>query len=128
MHVIEIPLHRHARYCAEAMLKPTRWTSRDDFTFSTVHDIFFSDCTVIVWVLFAAHEAEELALELSMKVAMNAVSTGANIMIGKVYGNTMINVTVANNKVCSWYRACVLAILHYDIFSSFIDLLVLSPS
>jgi N-acetylmuramic acid 6-phosphate (MurNAc-6-P) etherase len=41
-----------------------------------------------------------------MKVAINTVSTGANIMLGKVYGNMMINVTVANNKVCLWQRAC----------------------
>lgn len=34
-----------------------------------------------------------------MKVAINAVSTGANVMTGRVYGNAMINVTVANNKV-----------------------------
>lgn len=38
-----------------------------------------------------------------MKVAINTVSTGANIMLGKVYGNMMINVTVANNKL--FYRS-----------------------
>ena len=46
-----------------------------------------------------ANDAEMLATELSVKIAVNAISTGANTLTGRVYKNAMINVTVANNKV-----------------------------
>ena len=35
-----------------------------------------------------------------LKLVLNAVSTGANIMKGRVHGNTMINLTLSNDKVC----------------------------
>ena len=41
----------------------------------------------------------------ALKLIVNAVSTGANVLKGRVYGNTMINLTVANDKVsCYGYR------------------------
>ena len=35
----------------------------------------------------------------ALKLIINAISTGANVLKGRVYGNTMINLTVANDKV-----------------------------
>ena len=48
--------------------------------------------------------AEPLFAGFALKLILNAISTGANVMKGKVIGNTMINLTVANDKVCdnSW--------------------------
>jgi len=42
----------------------------------------------------------------ALKLIVNAISTGANVLKGRVYGNTMINLTVANDKV-SCYRYSV---------------------
>ncbi|XP_065179250.1 glucokinase regulatory protein-like isoform X1 [Sycon ciliatum] len=41
--------------------------------------------------------------QFAMKLVLNAISTGANIKRGRVLGNTMINVSVSNNKL--YYRA-----------------------
>ena len=43
---------------------------------------------------------EPLFAGFALKLILNAISTGANIMKGKVFRNTMINLTVANDKVC----------------------------
>lgn len=43
--------------------------------------------------------AEPLFAGFALKLILNAISTGANIMKGKVFRNTMINLTVANDKV-----------------------------
>eukprot|EP00053_Salpingoeca_punica_P018428 m.180612 g.180612 ORF g.180612 m.180612 type:complete len:747 (-) comp17431_c1_seq1:1475-3715(-) len=37
--------------------------------------------------------------EFAMKLLTNAITTGANIVKGAVYGNRMINLTVSNNKL-----------------------------
>ena len=37
--------------------------------------------------------------EFSTKLLLNAVTTGANVLKGAVYGNSMINLTVSNNKL-----------------------------
>jgi len=42
---------------------------------------------------------EPLFAGFALKLILNAISTGANIMKGRVYGNKMINLTVANDKV-----------------------------
>ena len=34
-----------------------------------------------------------------MKLLLNTLSTGANVLKGAVYGNSMINLTVSNNKL-----------------------------
>ena len=41
-----------------------------------------------------------LFADFALKLVLNAITTGANIIKGRVYGNTMINLTVANSKVC----------------------------
>jgi N-acetylmuramic acid 6-phosphate (MurNAc-6-P) etherase len=41
--------------------------------------------------------------ELSLKLVLNAITTGAHIMKGTVFGNRMINLRVSNNKL--FYRA-----------------------
>lgn len=41
--------------------------------------------------------------EFALKLALNAISTGAHVMVGKVFGNLMVDVTVSNNKL--YYRA-----------------------
>ena len=43
--------------------------------------------------------AEPLFAGIALKLILNAVSTGANILKGKLFRNTMINLTVANDKV-----------------------------
>ena len=48
-----------------------------------------------------------LFADFALKLILNAITTGANIIKGRVYGNTMINLTVANSKVCVVMR-CVL--------------------
>lgn len=35
----------------------------------------------------------------AVKLVLNAISTGANILKGRVFGNSMVNLTVANDKV-----------------------------
>ncbi|XP_065830844.1 glucokinase regulatory protein-like [Oscarella lobularis] len=47
--------------------------------------------------------AEHQATQLTMKLAVNAISTCANVLKGRVYGNAMINLTVANDKL--FYRS-----------------------
>lgn len=37
--------------------------------------------------------------DFSTKLLLNAVTTGANVLKGAVYGNSMINLTVSNNKL-----------------------------
>lgn len=39
------------------------------------------------------------ACSFALKLALNVISTGANVLRGAVYGNTMINLTVSNNKL-----------------------------
>lgn len=41
--------------------------------------------------------------ELALKIALNALSTGAHVMIGKVYHNRMIDLKISNNKL--YFRA-----------------------
>ena len=43
--------------------------------------------------------SEPLFAGFALKLVLNAISTGANVMKGRVYGNTMINLTVSNDKV-----------------------------
>ena len=43
--------------------------------------------------------SEPLFAGFALKLILNAISTGANILKGKVFRNTMINLTVANDKV-----------------------------
>ena len=50
-----------------------------------------------------------LFADFALKLVLNAITTGANIIKGRVYGNTMINLTVANSKVCVCVRVCVRA-------------------
>jgi hypothetical protein len=45
------------------------------------------------------HAMLPFAVALATKLALNVISTGANVMKGAVYGNTMINLTVSNNKL-----------------------------
>ena len=52
------------------------------------------DLIFLVWLY-----AEPLFAGFALKLILNAISTGANIMKGKVFRNTMINLTVANDKV-----------------------------
>ena len=42
---------------------------------------------------------ESVFAGFGLKLVLNAVSTGANIMKGRVHGNTMINLTLSNDKV-----------------------------
>lgn len=47
---------------------------------------------------------ESIFAGFALKLVLNAISTGANVLKGRVYGNTMINLTVANDKVgCHGY-------------------------
>ncbi len=48
--------------------------------------------------------AESVFAGFGLKLVLNAVSTGANILKGRVYGNTMVNLTLSNDKVV---RVCV---------------------
>ncbi len=41
--------------------------------------------------------------ELTLKLALNAITTGGHIIAGKVYGNVMIDLRISNNKL--YYRA-----------------------
>jgi N-acetylmuramic acid 6-phosphate (MurNAc-6-P) etherase len=41
--------------------------------------------------------------ELSLKLVLNAITTGAHVLKGTIYGNRMINLRVSNNKL--FYRA-----------------------
>ena len=51
------------------------------------------------------HDSESIFAGFALKLVLNAISTGANVLKGRVYGNTMINLTVANDKVgCHGYR------------------------
>ncbi len=43
--------------------------------------------------------SEPVFAAFALKLILNVISTGANILKGRVYGNTMINLTVANDKV-----------------------------
>lgn len=45
------------------------------------------------------HDSESIFAGFALKLVLNAISTGANVLKGRVYGNTMINLTVANDKV-----------------------------
>ncbi len=51
---------------------------------------------------------EDLLAGFALKLILNAISTGANILKGRVFGNRMINLTVANDKVyritCWWMK------------------------
>ncbi len=51
---------------------------------------------------------EDLLAGFALKLILNAISTGANILKGRVFGNRMINLTVANDKVyritCWWKK------------------------
>ena len=49
--------------------------------------------------MYLVEEIDQLGKEVMMKVALCAVSTAANILIGRVYSNIMINLAVANDKV-----------------------------
>ena len=42
---------------------------------------------------------EPLFAAFALKLILNAVSTGANILRGRVYHNMMVNLKVANDKV-----------------------------
>ena len=42
---------------------------------------------------------ESIFAGFALKLVLNAISTGANVLKGRVYRNTMINLTVANDKV-----------------------------
>ncbi|EDQ86366.1 uncharacterized protein MONBRDRAFT_28326 [Monosiga brevicollis MX1] len=46
---------------------------------------------------------EPIFAMFGLKLILNVITTGANILRGAVHGNTMINVTVSNNKL--FYRA-----------------------
>ena len=50
---------------------------------------------------------EDIFAGFALKLILNAISTGANVLKGRVYGNRMINLTVANDKVCVCVCACV---------------------
>jgi len=52
--------------------------------------------------------------ELSLKLVLNAITTGAHVLKGTVFGNRMINLRVSNNKL--FYRAIgiVSNIVHVD--------------
>jgi N-acetylmuramic acid 6-phosphate (MurNAc-6-P) etherase len=41
--------------------------------------------------------------EMALKLVLNAITTGAHILKGMIFGNRMINVTVSNNKL--YYRS-----------------------
>ena len=45
---------------------------------------------------------ESVFAGFGLKLVLNGVSTGANITKGRVYGNTMINLTLSNDKVSEW--------------------------
>ena len=66
----------------------------------TVHVSLYQDLIIIL--LIAAYIVP-LFGDFALKIILNAITTGANIMKGRVYGNSMINLTVANSKV----RDCV---------------------
>jgi N-acetylmuramic acid 6-phosphate (MurNAc-6-P) etherase len=52
---------------------------------------------------YNAFGQESVFAGFGLKLVLNAVSTGANIMKGRVHGNTMINLTLSNDKL--FYRA-----------------------
>lgn len=41
----------------------------------------------------------EAPLEMAVKLVLNALTTGAHIMAGKVYGNRMVDLRISNNKL-----------------------------
>ncbi len=41
--------------------------------------------------------------ELALKITLNTISSGAHIMVGKIYNNRMIDLKISNNKL--YYRA-----------------------
>ena len=46
--------------------------------------------------------SESVFAGFGLKLVLNAVSTGANIIKGRVHGNTMINLTLSNDKVTKY--------------------------
>ncbi len=50
-------------------------------------------------MLFYIFSLEPLFGAFALKLILNVISTGANILKGRVYQNSMINLTVANDKV-----------------------------
>lgn len=50
--------------------------------------------------------SEPLFAGFALKLVLNAISTGANILKGKVFKNAMINLTVANDKVSYEITLC----------------------
>lgn len=92
------------RYCAHATLIPYRWLDSSEadhsFALGTYACANSADSVNFSYAcMYTVEEVEQLGLELMVKVALCAVSTGANVLIGRVYGNIMINLTVANDKV-----------------------------
>lgn len=54
-------------------------------------------------------------IAFALKLVLNVVSTGANVIRGAVYGNTMINLTVSNNKLMQRSAEIVASITGCDI-------------
>lgn len=65
-------------------------------TFILLHLDYVHLCVCFVCLLSSL---EPLFGAFALKLILNAISTGANILKGRIYCNTMINLTVANDKV-----------------------------
>ncbi|XP_064391978.1 glucokinase regulatory protein-like [Halichondria panicea] len=55
---------------------------------------------------YSVLNCEDLLAGFALKLILNAISTGANILKGRVFGNRMINLTVANDKL--FYRSMLI--------------------
>ena len=49
------------------------------------------------------HESNERYAQLELKLVLNAITTGAFVLVGKIYGNRMIDLRLSNNKL--YHRA-----------------------
>lgn len=59
--------------------------------------------------------AEPVLAHFALKLVLNAVSTCANVIRGVVHGNTMINLTVSNNKLFHRAADIVAHLAHCDV-------------
>lgn len=90
-------------YLNEPYLFPLKYNhpknSKLDTTIPKKSDVFLN-----VKIPYCGFLPESYGLaEFSIKLVLNAITTGAHILKGTIYGNRMINLKVSNNKL--FYRA-----------------------
>eukprot|EP01147_Barroeca_monosierra_P007280 gene7280-9711_t len=72
-------------------------TSQPPIHFSKLNERKYIPCQLVCDVLDISNE--NFFAFFALKLALNVVTTGANVLRGAVYSNKMINLTVSNNKL-----------------------------